>query len=245
MIVKSAGLAMEFYFQGFDLSGDIGALDNMSTIRTTFDVTAINKSAMERLYGRIDSSLDWTSFFNDATGQQHLALRTLPTTDVNVLVALQGGTKGSSSGMLGGAKQIDYNPSRPADGSLTISGQMLANGVGWEYGKILLAKATISSTGNSASDDNTCSTCNGLAGMIHLTAFSGTDYTATIQDSSNDCCFCTLKAFAQITAVNKSERVTVSGTVNRHLRINHTGTFTSVDVVVATRRGESVDVEGY
>lgn len=244
-MARAAGLACEFYFQGFDLSGDIGALNNMGSPRTSFEVTGINKSAIERIYGRIDAVMDWTSFFNDAAGQQHLAFRTLPTTDVDVLVALQGGTKGSSSAMLGAAKQVDYNMIRPADGSLTCNGQVLANGQAWEYGSILLAKATITSTGNSASEDYAASSSAGLAGMIHLTGFTGTNYTATIQDSTNNICFCTLKAFAQITAINKSERVTVSGTVNRYLRVNHAGTFDSITAVVATRRGESTDVEGY
>ncbi len=244
-MAKATALAMSFYFQGFDLSGDVGALDSMASPRGTFEVTGINKSAIERLYGKIDSSLDFTTFFNKATGQQHLALRTLPTTDVDVLIALQGGAKGSSAAMLGDGKQINYDIARPADGSLTTKGQVLANGRGWEYGIILLAKATISGTGNSASDNNCASSSAGLAGMIHLTAFSGSNYTATIQDSTNGVCFCTLKAFAQITAINKSERVTVSGTVNQYTRVNHAGTFSSVDVVVATRRGEAVDTEGY
>jgi len=244
-MAKAAGLAMEFYFQGYDLSGDIASIENMGSPRTTLPITGINKSAMERVYGKIDAVLAFTSWFNDAAGQQHLALRGLPTTDVDVLVALRGGAKGSSAGFIGDGKQPDLSHSRGVDGSLTAKGNMLANGKAWEYGTILLAKATISGTGNSTSEDNSGSSSAGLAGIIHLTAFSGTNYTATIQDSTNNICFCSLKAFAQITAVNKSERVTVSGTVNRYLRVNHAGSFTSVDVVVATRRGESTDKEGY
>lgn len=244
-MVKAAGLAMEFYFQGFDLSGDIASIENMGSPRTTFPVTGINKSSMERVHGRFDAVLDFTSWFNKAAGQQHLALRTLPTTDVDVLVALQGGAKGSSIGFMGDGKQPNFSHSRGADGSLTSKGNMMANGKAWEYGTMLLAKVTICATGNSVAEDNLASTSAGLAGIIHVTGFTGTDYTATIQDSSCGTCFCTLKAFAQITAINKSERVTVSGTVNRHMRINHAGTFCSITVVVGTRRGDATDKEGY
>lgn len=242
-MVKKSGLTQQMYVGGFDLSNDIGTLD-LSSIRQSLVVTGIDKSSVERLHGKADDTIGFTPFFNDATGQEHLALKGLARTDVEVLVALAGGAKGSVSGFLL-AKQANYDWVRAADGDLTGQVNALGSGNYIEYGTILLAKATISATGNSVAEDNLASSSAGLAGMIHLSAFCGTDYTATIQDSTNGTCFCTLKAFAQITAVNKSERVTVSGTINRHIRVNHSGTFTSVDVVVATRRGESVDKVAY
>jgi len=242
-VAKKSGLTQQMYVGGFDLSNDVGTLD-LGSPRTTLEVTGIDKSAIERLLAQADGAIAFTPYFNDATGQEHLALRGLARTDVEVLVALAGGAKGSVSAIMT-AKQANYDWTRAADGSFTGQVTTQASGVTPEYGTILLAKATISSTGNSASENNGGSSSAGLAGMIHLTAFSGTDYTATIQDSTNDSCFCTLKAFAQITAVNKAERVTVSGTVNQYLRVNHGGTFNSVDVVIATRRGESVDKVSY
>ena len=42
-----------------------------------------------------------------------------------------------------------------------------------------------------------------------------------------------------------SERKTVSGTVNRYLRLTTTGTFVNCIFAVAIRRGEAVDDEAY
>ena len=212
-MAKRSGLGMEFYVGGFDLSGDTAALDTIAGPRTTFDVTAINKSAMERLHGLGNGQIDWTTFFNDASGQEHLALRGLVRIDINIL-ALVGTTVGDPAAFLV-AKQIDYPGSRGADGSFTLAPASLANAVPLEWGTLLLPKTTVSGAGNSAREAGAASST-GLSAVIHCTAFDGTDYTATIQESSDNGgadAYATLKAFAQITAVNTSERVTVTGAI--------------------------------
>jgi len=235
---------MEFYLGGYDLSGDVAALDNISGPRSTFDVHGINRSAVERVLGRADAEIDFSVFFNDAAGQEHLALRSLPTTD-RVVLANISSTLGDPSVFMN-AKQINYDWNRGADGSLMGTVQCSGNNAPLEWGTLLLPAATISSAGNSASENNGGASSYGLSAVIHCTAFSGSNYTATIQQSSDDGssdAFATLKAFTQITAVNASERVTVTGAVEQYLRVNHAGSFSSVDVVIATRRGVANDVE--
>ena len=76
-MAKSSGLGNLFYIAGADLSGDIGALDNISAPRNAVDITGINSSAVERIYTHGSGQIDFSCFFNDAAGQAHLTLRAL------------------------------------------------------------------------------------------------------------------------------------------------------------------------
>lgn len=247
-MAKRNGLGMEFYFQGFDLSGDIGAICNIDGQRTTLEVTGINKSSVERVYGRGDAEITVTTYFNDATGQEHLAFRTLPTTDVDVLVLL-GTTIGCPAAMLLG-KQVNYAWSRGQDGSLTGNVQALGNAVALEWGDLLVTKTTISGAGNSPSLDNSAATCYGVAAVLHVTAFTGCTLCVALQESSDDGCadaYATIGSFTQVTAANASERITVTSTgcIERYLRLNYSGTFTSATLVAAERRGDANDFDAY
>lgn len=245
-MAKKSGLGAEFYIGGYDLSGDVGAIDTIASPRSVLDVTGINKSAMERVYGRIDSEIGFTTYFNDAAGQEHPALKGLVKTDRNVL-AMMGGSLGNV-GVMQVAKQINFDWARGADGSLTGKVQCLGQGVKLEWGKSIIAASTITAAGNSASEDNAAASSNGIAAMIHCWAFTGTSITVALQESSDDGVvdpFASILTFAAISAAFASERLTKTGAVERYLRLNYSGTFTSASIIVATRRGESVDVNGY
>ena len=65
-MAKKSGLGNNLFISGYDLSGDVGVINTISTTRGVQDVTSINKSAHERLLTHSDSSIDFNSFFNDA-----------------------------------------------------------------------------------------------------------------------------------------------------------------------------------
>jgi len=242
-VAKKSGIGGRFYFGGFDLSGDVLTLDTVAGARTVLEVTGLDKSAVERILAKTSGEIGVTVAFNDATGQNHPAYKGLPTTDV-IAMYCQSNVVGDAVAMLL-SKQINFDWSRGADGSLIGSVQCLSNTAPLEWGTTVIILTTVSSTGDSASQDNGGSSSAGAAAVFQCTAFSGTDYTAILQDSSNNSTFETLISFTQITAVNKAERKTVTGTVDRYTRVNHSGTFTSVDVIVAIRRGTSDDADAY
>ena len=78
-MAKSSGLGDNCYIGGYDLSGDIMALSKVSGGPATLDVTAINKSAHERIGGIRDGALDFSSAFNPSPNQEHPVLAALPT----------------------------------------------------------------------------------------------------------------------------------------------------------------------
>tara|TARA_R110000737_G_scaffold69432_1_gene97914 strand:+ start:856 stop:1191 length:336 start_codon:yes stop_codon:yes gene_type:complete len=80
-MAKKSGLGQQIFVHGYDLSGDVAAIDNASSPRGLLDSTAINASAHERIMGLSDGNLAVSSWFNDSAEQEHAAYKGLPTTD--------------------------------------------------------------------------------------------------------------------------------------------------------------------
>lgn len=245
-MAKKAGLGQGFFIGGKDISGDVSSLDNVSSSRETLEVTGIDKSAIERVAGRGTGEMTFTTFFNDAANQQHAALKAVARTDV-VACYFQSSTLGeTAAGMV--AKQMSYDTTRGSDGSITNYVQLSANSNVLEWGNTVTAgKITHSSAGSSTGAVTSSSAAGGAAYIQIFSLDSGTP-TFVLQDSSDttngtDGSWATLITFA--TQAVGAERKTVSGTVNKGLRLTTTGSFSNAVVAVMLRRGESVDVEGY
>lgn len=255
-MTKRSGLGQAFYLGGYDLSGDTGAGDEIGGgLAGTQDVTGIDKSAFERIGLLRDGRLSWTSFFNPETADDdpgvtedraHIVLSSLPTTDRNLMWR-------AGSASLGGAvacmvaKQIDYNPTRAADGSLTISVSSQANSFGLEWCDLLTAgvRTDTGAANGTSLDLGTGSTAFGLQAYLQVLSFTGTDATITIQESSDNgagdaWANVTGGAFTQITAGPGAQRIqTARGqTVERYLRVatTTTGGFSDLQFVVGVAR---------
>ena len=227
---KQSGLGDALYLDFYDLSGDVGAIDQAGGGPAALGVTAIDKSAMERLGGLRDGGLEFTSFFNPSANQEHAALRGLPTTD-RVVSYFRGTTLGGEAASLV-AKQINYDATRGEDGSLTFKVQALANGFGLDWGRSLTAgKRTDSTATNGASVDHTdVSTAFGWQAFLHVFAFTGTSVTVTIQDSADDAAFANLTGGAFTAATGQTSQRLEGGrtaTVRRYLRAVTSGTFSN------------------
>ena len=188
-------------------------------------------------------------WFNDQTCEPrvHEAFKALPRTNVKATYAV-GQAVGSPVVSLV-AKQMNYDWTRPADGSLTGNVAFQGSlGVSIEWGCALTAgKATVSCSGNTTSKDDGAATCSGLAGVLHIVDVCTDTVTITLQDSTDGCCFCTLIAFTvkQCNSTPSAERKTVAGLVNRHLRLNAAGCFTNADIMFSYRRGVVQDDQAY
>lgn len=241
MAGKTNGLGQNLYVDGFNLSGDIGALDNISGGPKALDVTAIVKSAHERIGGQRDGNIKFTAFFNPSAGQEHPVLSVLPTTDGSVILATALTIGSPAACMIG--KQLNYDPTRGTDGSLTIKSDFEANGFGLEWGLLLTpGLRTDSAATNGASLDGAASSAFGCQAYLEVTAFTGTDVTVKLQDSADNVTFADIAgaAFTQVTAANQGQRIAISNaaTVRRYVRASTvtTGGFTSVTFAVALVR---------
>jgi hypothetical protein len=241
---KSSGLGDNLYCDGYNLSGDISAVDKIIGGPKPLDVTGIDKSAIERIGGERDGAIDFTAIYNDATGQEHLRLAALPTTDVSLMYC-RGTTLGSNAACLI-AKQIDYDMTRSNNGMLTLKVSAMANGYGLEWGQLLTAGRRTDTVGTNGTgvDYVTVSTAFGWQAYAHVFALTGTNVVLTIQDSADNITFANLAVGAFTSATGVTTQRLVGGatdTVRRYLRVVSSGVFTSATfAVMLTRNATAV-----
>lgn len=231
-MAKTSGLGDQFLFGGYDLSGEVNALSKIDCPQGTFDFTPIVKLAYVRGGGLRDGGIDFTTLFDPATGHSHPVLATLPRTDV-VCAYLRGGILGNPAACQV-AKQVDYNPTRGADGMLSSTVSSVANGFGLEWGIQLTAgQRTDTAATNGTAVDFTAASSFGFQAYLQVTAFTGTDVTVKLQDSADNVTFADVSggAFTQTTAAHTAQRLAVANTatIRRYVRATTvtSGGFTS------------------
>ncbi len=249
-MAKQTGLGDQLFVGGRDLSGDTGSLSAIAGGPGALAVTGINKSAMERIGGDLDGRILFSSWFNPTAGRAHPVLAALPTADV-LVTYFRGTTLGNPAASLLG-KQVNYDPTRGADGSLTIDVQAVANGFGLEWGRTLSAGTdSHSSATDGTGVDFAASTSFGLQAYLHVFSFTGTDATLKLQESSDDAsgdayADVTGGGFAQITGAQTTERIATANnlTVEQWLRVISTtsGGFSEMTFAVTVTKNTTVPV---
>jgi hypothetical protein len=243
-MTKQTGLGDHLAVAGYDLSGDIGSISQIGGGPAALEVTGIDKSAPERLGGLRNGAINFAAWFNKAAGQAHPVLSALPRTDV---IAMYG--KGGAIGNAGAAcvgLQINYDPTRGNDGSLTLAVAVQSDGYGIEWGEQLTAWVRTDTTGtNGTGFDGAASTSFGAQFYLQMTAVVGTSCTVKIQDSADNSSWADLSgaAFSAVLAGTVSaQRIAVTGTVRRYLRAVSSGTFSSASFAVLAVRNQTTVV---
>jgi hypothetical protein len=242
-VAKQSGLGDALYVGGYNLSGDIGSLGTIGGGPAALDVTGIDKSATERIGGLRNGTIEFSAWFNDAAGAEHPVLSALPTTD-RLITYCRGTTLGSpAAGMV--AKQINYDPSRGADGALSESVSAQSNGYGIEWGRLLTAGVrTDTEADEGASLDTLASASFGGQAYLQVFSFAGTDVTVVIQDSANNTDWLDVAGFAftEITAGPGVERIALgnTATLRRYVRVvtETSAGFTSLAFAVMVVKNE-------
>src|SRR3990167_5028878 len=233
---KQAGMGSNLYVDEYDISGDIGAIATILGARRLLDVTDITQSGIARIGGLREGEIAYTAFWDTVADAEHLAFRSLPTTD-RIMSVFLGATVGSAAASIV-TKQMGYGPNRGPDGSLIASIRGLSNAHGLEWsggatgdGMLTTGKQTFASgtiNGTSVNLGST-STLFGAAGYLHVFSLGSGTPTVTIADSANDSTFTPITgmAFAAITAPTK-ERIqsATDATIRQYVRVQPTGTYT-------------------
>lgn len=240
-MTKQSGLGDNLWVDGYDLSGDIGSLEEIGGGNSPLVVTGINKSAIERLGGLRDGRMNFTAWFNDTADAAHDRFENLPTTDV-IATYWRGTTAGNNAASVV-AKQVDYGGSRAADGALSFSVPHVANGYALEWG-VNLGHIVQGTAGTTTGVDFGAASSFGLQAYLHLISFSGTSITVTIQESANDgspdaYTNVTGGAFSAMTTVGAQRIATANDlAVEQWLRLSTTGTFSAAAFAVNVVRNE-------
>lgn len=246
-MAKETGLGDQLFIGGYDIGGDVSAIGALSTPREPLPSTGITKYAFERLLGKRDGHAEFTTYFNKATDQEHLALRGLPRTDVH-LMYLHGTTLGNEAvGLVG--KQVNYDPTRGDDGSLTFGVNIEANAYGLDWLTQLTAgkRTDTAATNGSSVDLGTGSLSFGFQAYLQVFSFTGTSVTVKIQESSDNGAG---DAWTDITGgtftaatgrtVQRLQSTSDTLTVERYVRVVTTGTFSSAVFAVGFCRNEAL-----
>lgn len=230
-MAKQSGLGDQFYIGGFDLSGDVSSLDQISGGPALLDVTPINKSANVRIAGLRDGDLQFTTFFENAIagqGTEHNALKLLPRTDT-IATYFRGAALGSPAACING-KQINYDPTRDNSGNLTMKVEVQSNAFGLEWGQQLTAGLRTDTTATTgAAFDGLAGTAFGAQAYLQLVSFTGTSVDVTITHATTSGgTYTTLLDFGAQTAVGSVRVATANTTtVNEFLKVVTAGTFTN------------------
>ena len=242
-MAKQAGLGDLFFVDGVDLSGDVGAVQKIGAPSDPLDVTGINKSAHERIYGLYDGMIQFNSYFNDAVGAALATLKAKGSGADRIVTYMHGSTLGAGFAAQLVAKQLNYDGTRADDGALTFDAEAQGNGYGLEYADLLTAgKRTDTSATNGTGVDGGAASAAGLAATLQVFAFAGTSVTVAIEESSDNgggdaFAAVTGGAFAAASAVGAQRIVTsLSLAVERYLRVVTTGTFSNAVFVVTVTR---------
>jgi len=232
---KQSGLGATFLISGHDLSGDVGSLDSISGGPAPLDVTGIKSFATERIGGLRSGDLQFTSWFNIGTGQEHAVLKTLPATDVIGSGYFASPAIGNPAFSING-KQLNYDPTRGADGSLSFKIEVQSNSYGLEWGELLTAGLITDTTATThTSKDEAAGTSFGAQAYLQVTAITGTSVTVKVRHSTDNSTFTDLIAFTAATTAG-AQRVAVTGTVDRYIEVVTSGTFTSATFAVMFAR---------
>lgn len=239
-MTKQGGLGDHFYLGGYDLSGDTQSVKSVGGGNSPIDVTGIDKSAHERIGGRRDGRIEFTSHFNPTNA--HVALSALPTSAV-IASYFHGSTIGNPAGSQV-SRQVNYDMSRPADGGVTFDVQALADGYGFEWGVMLTpaTKTDTTATNGTSFDQTTVSTAFGWQAYLHVFGVTGTSVTVTLQDSADNGTFANLTGGAFTAATTAGAQRLAGGataTVRRYVRAITSGTFTSASFAVVFVRNET------
>ena len=189
-MAKQSGLGARFLVGGYDISGDVQALDTISGSVALLDATDITQSAHSRIAGLRDGKMGFTVFMD--TANAHPVLSALPTTDVQMMALMPSLAVGGAVACLN-AKQVGYDPTRAADGALTMKVEGDGNAYGLEWAQALTAGLRTDTTGTAgAALDNAAAAPYGAQAYLQVTAVSGTSVTVTVQQSADNSTWITL-----------------------------------------------------
>lgn len=216
-----------------DLSAYLNNVDAAATADTA-EVTCFGSSSKSYVAGTRDATLSLSGFFDGSVGAVDEVLSAALAGTAAVTIAPAGAGAIGNRAQLANVIHTGYTVTAPVGDAVSISAEAQVSG-GLAGGIILADLTARTATGNTTANDNAASSAGGAVAHLHLTAFTGTDITIKVQHSADNSTWVDLITFAQLTATG-SERKSATGTINRYLRVNIAGTFTTATFAVAIAR---------
>jgi hypothetical protein len=233
------GKNVNVFINEYDFSTFFNDVSATSTVETS-ETSAFGSSAKTYIVGLTDGTVSLSGMFDGtATGTDVFFSTALGSaTKVNVIVAPSGHSNGANAIVLE-ADDTSYEVSGAVADVVQTSAEFQSSD-GVEHGKILSTGSAVTATGSGTSVDNTTSSANGGVGFLSVpTNTRNGNITVKVQQSADNSTFTDLITFTVVTSTQKTfQRVEVTGTVARYLRVNYTvaGSTGSATPVVAFAR---------
>jgi len=219
----------------FNLSAYFRGIETGKSVES-HDTTVFGQGSKTYLPGLKDGTLSLDGLWDGASGAIDEKANTMlgSASGQLITVAPAGFAVGNRCDLLA-SRFTSYNVSDPVGDLVSIALDCQADG-GIDGGVCLNDLATaVVAAGNGSNVDNGAATTNGYSAILHVVSFTGTTATIKAQHSTDGSTFSDLATFTAATAAT-SERKTGTGTVNRYLRYNIAGTFTSITFALALAR---------
>ena len=238
--MATAGKNTKVILDGWPMHDILNSIETPATV-DTFETSVFNTSgAKTYVPGNSDATLSAEGFFvsssSDSSVESTLA-SAISSTGSQVWTWWPDGTSTGKTGYGLTSFETGYTITSPVDGTVDISieGQVTD---GRDTIESLRSLTGASTTGNSASDDNTAATTNGGIGYLQRTSNSTRGLLPAIQHSAVGTTWDDLIAFTS-DASRDGQRVAVAGEVKRFTRSEHTlstGSTSSITFQVGFRR---------
>jgi hypothetical protein len=242
-MAKVNGLNVRLYVEGYDLSGDANALNGLGYTNELLDVTTLDVSAKKRIVGIADAEVSVDAFFDPASSKQHAVWTSnsgkQPSADQDVLVPMGSSVGDPCVGLV--SKQGTYTTTRSPGSAISANATYTtSDGAGLEFGVMLTAHDdTHSSAGSGTVLDGGAATSNGGIGYLQVFSVASGSVTVNLQEStSSGGSYANFMTFSTVAAAGAptSERLTMSGTVARYVKVTTTGTFSNAKIAVGFTR---------
>jgi hypothetical protein len=235
------GKSIKVFVDEFDFSSyfnDVSA----STMVETAETSTFGSDAKEYIPGLKDGTVSLSGMFEgteDVGTDDYFSAVLGTATKQKVIVAPEGHGLGGRAVMLE-SDATSYEVSGAIADVVQASAEFQSS-EGVEHGVILSSGAAVSSTGNGTGVDNGAATTNGGVGYLSVPVNTRNgNVTVKIAASADNSTFADLVTFTVVSSATKtSERVEVTGTVARYLRVSYTvagSTGTATPIVAFSRR---------
>jgi hypothetical protein len=235
---KSAGVL----YGAYDLSAFFNEASMSQSVETA-ETTTFGSGAKSYITGLKDGTFSLSGMFDGVAAGIDEVISASVGDSANVPITIipqQAATMVVSDVSFSGETlETSYEVSSPVGDvvSANMEGQITG---GMDRGIILAPKTVVSATATGTSVDQTASTTNGGVGYLHVTANTRNGaITVKVQHSSDNSTFADLITFTSVTSTTiVSERIAVTGTVNRYVRASYTvaGSSGSATTTVAFSR---------
>lgn len=233
------GLYLNFWVDGYKLTPYSSNVE-VETTADEIEAGAYDVAVKGYLNGRMDGLISWQGFFNKATAGSHAAMAGVAT---NKTAGVAYGNNASPGvGDIACAMpvhQSNYKVNSELDGVIVAEAQMKCRGTALEWGHLLANVSAVTASADLTSVDQAAGSSDGAAAYLFLTGVSAGDtLTVKVQDSPDNSTWTDLITFTLNGSAIGAERATVSGTVDRYVRVSYTisGTLPSFDFAVIFRR---------